>query len=69
MTIQEQLIEARAAYHDLMTGGAVVEVTDQNGERMKYKPADAAKLSVYITRLESQLNPSTSSTGPMRFWF
>lgn len=67
--LAELLAEARAAYHDLMTGGSVVEVTDQNGERIKYTPVNALRLSAYIQQLESQLNPVTSSTGPMRFWF
>lgn len=67
MTLQEQLDDARKAYHDLMTGAAVVEVTDQNGERIKYNAANAYRLATYIQTLESKL--SLSSTGPMRFWF
>lgn len=69
MTLQQKLTDAESAYHDLMTGAAVVEVTDQNGERIKYNAANAFRLAAYIQDLKNQLNPSLNSTGPMRFWF
>lgn len=69
MTLLEQLADAQKAYHDLMTGSAVVEVTDQNGERVKYNPANANRLAAYIQTLQNQINPVVSATGPMRFWF
>ena len=69
MSLAEQLSDAEKAYHDLMTGQQVVEVTDQNGERIKYGQANAFRLAAYIQDLKSKLNPVTSGTGPMRFWF
>lgn len=69
MTLTEQLADAKSAYHDLMTGQQVVEVTDQNGERIKYNAANAFRLAAYIQDLENKLNPVTNATGPMRFWF
>lgn len=69
MSLSEQLADAEKAYHDLMTGTAVVEVTDQNGERVKYQAANAFRLAAYIQDLRAKLNPVTAATGPMRFWF
>lgn len=65
----EMLDEAFAAYRQLMTGAAVVEYRDQNGERVVYGRADSAKLWAYITWLQAQLNPATLKTqGPMGVW-
>lgn len=69
MSLAEQLADAEKAYHDLMTGASVVEVTDQNGERIKYAQANAFRLAAYIQDLKRQLSPTMGSTGPMRFWF
>ncbi len=68
MTLSQQLAEAESAYHRLMTGRSVQEVVDQNGERVRYTPASATRLSVYIAELKSQIAGNTGSTGPMRFW-
>lgn len=67
-TLTDQLTEARAAYHKLMTGGAVRVFVDQNGERVEYVQADADKLAAYIERLAKLLEPCTV-TGPLRVWF
>lgn len=51
MTLAQQLAEAESAYHALMTGQTAVSFTDQNGERVDYRPADAPKLAAYIQSL------------------
>lgn len=66
--IYVQLQEARAAYHALMTGTAVVEFRDQNGETVKYGQANANKLAIYIQELERKLGLN-AARGPMEPWF
>ena len=66
-TLQAQLDEARAAYHNLMTGQSVVELHDQNGEVIKYSAASAPRLAAYIAGLERRL--SGGGLGPMRVFF
>lgn len=68
MTPAQQLAEAELAYHRLMTGRSVQEVVDQNGERIRYTPASASRLAVYITELKALIGGVANSTGPMRFW-
>ncbi len=63
-----QLNEAEAAYHALLTGQAVVEFRDQNGETVKYGQASRLGLAAYILDLKRQLGIVTG-TGPMRVWF
>jgi hypothetical protein len=45
------LVKAEAALDQLVTGGAVVEFEDQNGERVKYQPANANVLSARVEQL------------------
>ncbi len=66
-TVAERLAEAESSYHDLMTGKAVVEVTDQNGEKVVFNRASASKLAQYIHSLKLQLN--AGNRGPMRVYF
>lgn len=68
-TVQERLNEAEAAYHDLVTGRAVAEIRDQNGETVRYSKADLSKLQLYINSLKQTLAASggtSTSGGPMR---
>jgi hypothetical protein len=67
----EQLTEARAAYHRLMTGTSAVEVTDQNGDKAVFNRIDSNKLYAYIQRMEAQLYPCSPAaiTGPAGFFF
>lgn len=65
MTLAEQLADAKAKYHLLVTGAAPRVFVDQNGERIEYAPANAARLSMYIERLEKLVAGSTPS-GPMQ---
>lgn len=67
---QEMLTEARAALHRLMTGAAVAEFRDQNGETIRYSQANRNALISYVKWLESELGVSgPASSGPMRAWF
>jgi predicted TPR repeat methyltransferase len=52
-TNAEKLVEAEAAYHQLMVGGAVRVVVDQNGERVEYTSVNAANLLRYIADLRN----------------
>jgi len=70
VVLTERLAEAELAYHRLMTGGAVVELRDQNGEVIKYTQASATRLASYIQYLKEQLGLlPRSSKGPMKVWF
>lgn len=69
MTIQERLVEARHAYHQLLTGSMPRVVVDQNGERVEFVAANMSKLAAYIIELERQLAGSFGSSGPARFLF
>lgn len=68
----ELLTDARAAYHDLITGKAPRVVVDQNGEKVEFVAANSQKLYLYIQRLESQVGTATLSPitrGPAGFVF
>ena len=54
-TTAEQLAEARAAYHRLQIGEALVAITDSNGERVEYSRTTAPRLAAYIADLERQI--------------
>lgn len=68
----EMVAEAEKAYHDLVLGKAVVELTDQNGEKVRFAQAKRGDLYLYIQQLRSQyvsgcMTPTPS--GPARFIF
>lgn len=65
-TLAEQIAAAKDAYHRLMIGEAAVSFTDQNGESVTYKAANAALLASYIMQLESQQGGG-SRTHTVRF--
>lgn len=72
--VQANLLEAKQAYHLLMTGQAVAEVTDQNGDRVRYTTANISKLANYITQLKLLCPENTGSSpahvsGPLGFYF
>lgn len=54
-TLAERLTEAEKAWHDLMTGQALVAVYDSNGERVEFRPANRDALRLYILDLKSQI--------------
>ena len=65
------LAQARAAYHKLMTGRAAVEITDQNGEKVRFTAAKKQDLYNYILQLEAAICPGSAARAnrPMRFVF
>jgi hypothetical protein len=65
---QQMLTEATEAYHALLTGTAVVEFRDQNGETVKYSRANKNDLKAYIDMLKVELGQTAAPTGPMRVW-
>lgn len=60
LTTQERLTEAREALHQLLTGTQAVAVTDQNGERVEYRPANRAALERYVADLEAVMAGATA---------
>lgn len=65
--LKQQLKEAKAAYHQLMMGGSVRVVVDQNGERVEYTAANKQSLFNYIKILEAQIcSPNPCSGGATR---
>lgn len=69
MTLQEKLDDARAVYHQLLTGRIPRAYVDQNGERIEYTAANRGQLYLYIQGLEVQLGVTTPTTGPAGFMF
>jgi hypothetical protein len=73
-TACQRLQEADQAYHNLMRGGMVARVQDENGESIAYSQTDMAALLSYIRMLAPQC-PSYIPTAmqtqpkPMRFIF
>ena len=68
MTDAERLTEAENALHALLTGTSVAEVTDQNGEKIRYRSVDIAKLREYIQTLKAVVAGTVAAVGPMRIW-
>lgn len=69
LTTAQRLQEARDALHALLTGQAVVKVTDQSGESMTYSTANVSRLRAYIKELEAELAGTFAPTGPIRPMF
>jgi putative alpha-1,2-mannosidase len=72
LILQQQLAEARHAYHMLNTGRMARVFVDQNGERVEFTAATRTGLYNYIMQLESQVCPQTDlrpSNGPAGFFF
>lgn len=72
--LENKLAEAEKAYHALMTGTAVVEIVDQNGERVRFNNTTRGSLYTYMQELRSKIGnfcpmESTPVKGPMRFIF
>lgn len=64
-----RLKDARNAYHSLMTGGTIVDLTDQNGERMSFNRVNTGQLLAYIRQLEARLGIASGYLGPLEFSF
>ena len=67
LTTAERLEEAQEALHQLLTGTAAVSVTDQNGERVIYQPANRAALERYVADLTAQLAGARKPQHTIRF--
>lgn len=59
------LDQAESAYHKLMSGQAVVEFHDQNGEQVHYNRAGAKNLLAYINSLRRLLGKPDLTLGMM----
>lgn len=68
MTLAEKLVEAEAAYHDLLMGKSVVELRDSNSEMVRYTAANRLALQNYIQSLKALIAQGDTPTysGPMR---
>lgn len=68
----DNLTDARAQYHDLITGKAPRVVVDQNGERVEFVAANSQKLYLYIQQLAAIVEPVETAIvtrGPAGFVF
>lgn len=64
--LTRRLADAENAYHQLVMGGAVKVVVDQNGERIEYAQANVNRLLGYITTLKTRLGMGPS--GPLEVY-
>lgn len=58
MASQQQLTEAEAALHKLLTGTKAVKL-QQNGRSVEYQPTDVSQLRAYISELKNELSTTT----------
>ncbi len=68
MTLQEQLAQAEASYHNLITGQMARVVVDSNGERVEFTATTSGALARYIEQLKLKIN-NQAATGPLRVFF
>lgn len=66
MSLETQLLEARNAYHNLLTGQAVVRI-QRDGKTVEFSQASKKDLAEYIASLESQLGGAGRRRPPARF--
>lgn len=67
-----RLTEAQAAKHSLLTGKALEQYIDQNGEQVRYTKMTLDGLTTYIKELEDLLNPCAAAYNrprPIGFLF
>lgn len=67
LTTQERLEEAQEALHQLLTGTQAVSVTDQNGERIEFRPVSRNDLQRYVADLEAQVAGARTPPHTIRF--
>lgn len=63
MNLETQLMEARDAYHKLLTGQAVVRI-QRDGKNVEFSQASKKDLAAYIASLESQLGGAARRRRP-----
>lgn len=68
-TIQEQLAQAKAAKHKLVTGQLARVFMDQNGERVEFTTTNLDALNTYIRELEALSSPTPTYRKPIGFLF
>lgn len=69
-TLQARLIEARSAYHSLITGTLARVVVDVDGSRVEFSATNRQQLYAYIQELEGLIAPTTPAvTGPLGYYF
>jgi predicted house-cleaning NTP pyrophosphatase (Maf/HAM1 superfamily) len=66
MSVETQLEQARGAYHNLLTGQAVVSIT-RDGKSVSFSQASKKDLAAYIASLESQAGGAGRRRRPARF--
>jgi hypothetical protein len=73
LTNAQKLVEAEAAYHEIITGQAVSRFVDQNGESVSYSKTNISGLAAYIAHLKALIAAEATGTtayrGPLRFTF
>ncbi len=67
MATMPQLIEARQALHELMTGKRVATVT-KNGRSVSFTSATLSELKAYISELEEELGVAIRRRRPAGFY-
>lgn len=66
MSTKTQLAEAREAYHQLLTGQAVVRI-QREGRSVEYREANKSDLRAYISDLERELGTGARRRRPAGF--
>ena len=66
--LMQRLKEAELAYHQLVMGGGIRVIKDQNGEQVEYTSANRQALYSYILQLRSLLGigPCGTEAAPTR---
>lgn len=68
MATAQDLADAKAAYHALMIGEAIVSVTT-DGRTTQYTAADKTSLKKYIAELEAEVGDVDKGyAGPIEFY-
>jgi cell division septal protein FtsQ len=70
-TLQQRLVDAETAYHQLMMGDREVEVTFSDGRKVKLGETDAVALKRYIDQLRTEIVAARvpHARGPVGFLF
>lgn len=53
--LKKRLLDAEEAYHQLMMGGSVRVIVDQNAERVEYTAANKQNLFNYLIQLRAMI--------------
>jgi len=56
VAIRARIVKLETAYDNIMAGTAIVELADQNGEKVRYNTANAPALLALINRLKAMLD-------------